>query len=38
MTDIPFKDRILMNQDLRLEEFKKTDFKFVLRTIIETLS
>ncbi|EMF79656.1 hypothetical protein LEP1GSC188_1598 [Leptospira weilii serovar Topaz str. LT2116] len=38
MTDISFKNRILTNQDLRLEEFKKTDFRSVLGTTIETLS
>ncbi|WP_061218837.1 glycosyltransferase family 4 protein [Leptospira weilii] len=38
LTDISFKNRILTNQDLRLEEFKKTDFRSVLGTTIETLS
>lgn len=38
LTDSSFKDQILKGQDLRLEEFKKTDSKSVLRKTVETLS
>ncbi|PJZ28531.1 glycosyltransferase family 4 protein [Leptospira kmetyi] len=38
LTDSYFKDQILKGQDLRLEEFKKTDSKSVLRKTVETLS
>ncbi|TGL97990.1 glycosyltransferase [Leptospira barantonii] len=38
LTDSSFKDQILKGQDLRLEEFKMTDSKSVLRKTVETLS
>ncbi|RHX82194.1 glycosyltransferase family 4 protein [Leptospira yasudae] len=38
LTDVSFRNRILTNQDVRLEEFKKTDSKAVLRKTIEALS
>ncbi|XDD51860.1 glycosyltransferase family 4 protein [Leptospira sp. WS92.C1] len=38
LTDDSFKNQILNGQDLRLEEFKKSESKLVLRKAIENLS
>ncbi|EMG10099.1 hypothetical protein LEP1GSC151_4567 [Leptospira interrogans serovar Grippotyphosa str. LT2186] len=38
LTDVSFQNQILTGQDLRLNEFKKTDYKSVLRKALEIIS
>lgn len=38
LTDVSFQNQILRGQDLRLNEFKKTDYKSVLRKALEVIS
>ncbi|EMO76054.1 hypothetical protein LEP1GSC127_1994 [Leptospira kirschneri str. 200801925] len=38
LTDVSFQNQILTEQDLRLNEFKKMDYKSVLRKALEIIS